>query len=153
MNHMIIFPMDGFLDELACYNFLLEALHPDGLVCPNGHALPSGQGPHDRHRWPVLDYRCRECGSVFNLFTSTVLTGSRYRCSTWVLILRGIAQGTPTAHLANELGLDRSNLLERRHQLQALVFERFSPLRASKRDRGGIRRTLSERGRKGCASP
>ena len=44
-----------------------------------------------------------------------------------VLILRGIAQGVPTAHLAQELGIDRTHLLERRHEIQKLIEQRFPP--------------------------
>jgi hypothetical protein len=35
-----------------------------------------------------------------------------------VLIVRGFAQGVPTAQLARELGCDRSELLALRHRLQ-----------------------------------
>ena len=52
--------------------FLRRALHPDGLACPHGHRLPPNQAPRDRHRAPIMDYRCRTCGSVFNLFTNTL---------------------------------------------------------------------------------
>lgn len=130
---MLLFPLDEVLDDQACYDFLLRTLHPDGLHCPSGHALPRGQAPHDRHRAPILDYRCRTCGAVFNLFTGTVWAKSRYRCATIVQILRGIAQGVPTKHLAEELGIDRGQLLERRHQLQALLEQRLSPLRTAAR--------------------
>jgi transposase-like protein len=126
---MMQFPLDEVLDEQACYDFLLRTLHPDGLYCPSGHPLPSHPAPHDRHRAPILDYRCRNCGAVFNLFTGTIWSKTRYRCSTIVQILRGIAQGTPTNHLAAELGIDRGHLLERRHHIQALVAQRLSPLR------------------------
>ena len=127
---MMQFPLDTLLDEQACYDFLLQLLHPNGLACPQGHPLPRAQAPHDRHRAPIMDYRCRRCGAVFNLFTGTLWSKSRYRCSTIVQILRGIAQGTPTKHLAAELHLDRGHLLERRHQIQALLARRLSPPRA-----------------------
>jgi transposase-like protein len=125
---MLQFPLDNLLDEQACYDFLLRVLHPDGLCCPHGHRLPADQAAHDRHRAPILDYRCRTCGAVFNLFTGTIWAKSRYRCATIVQILRGIAQGLPTKHLAAELGIDRGHLLERRHHIQALVAQRLSPL-------------------------
>src|SRR5262245_60033245 len=149
---MLIFPLDGLLDEQACYDWLLETLHPNGLVCPNGHGLPETQKAHDRHRVPVLDYRCRECGAVYNLFTSTVLKGIRWPCSTVVLMLRGFAHGTPTNHLAQELGIDRIQLLEWRHRVQALLEERLSPLGAvGCGDRG--RRVVPERGRERPPTP
>jgi len=124
---MMLFPLNTLLDEQAWYDFLLRILHPNGLACPYGHLLPLEQAPHDRHRTPIMDYRCRSCGAVFNLFTNTLFSKTRYRCSTIVLILRGIAQGTPTKHLANELGIDRGHLLERRHAIQAVLARRLSP--------------------------
>ncbi len=130
---MLQFPLDELLDEQACHDFLLRVLHPDGLHCPHGHPLPSDQAAHDRHRAPILDSRCRTCGAVFNLFTGTIWAKSRYPCSTIVQILRGIAQGVPTRHLAAELGLDRGHLLARRHQIQGLVAQQLSPLAAAPR--------------------
>jgi transposase-like protein len=127
---MLRFPIHELLDERRCYEYLLKVLHPEGLHCPHGHRLPEGQHPHDRHRDPLVDYRCRECGAVFNLFTGTLWSGSRYPCSQIVLLLRGVAQGVPTQHLAEELGIDRSQLLERRHEIQALIEQRLSPLSA-----------------------
>jgi hypothetical protein len=67
----MLFSIDDLLDEAACYRLLLTALHPEGLHCPKRHALPPDQAPHDRHREPVVDYRCRTCGKVFNVFTGT----------------------------------------------------------------------------------
>jgi len=125
---MLIFPIDELMDEQACYDFLLKVLHPKGLHCPKGHRLPKDQAPHDRHRTPIFDYRCRRCGTVYNLFTRTIWSKSRYSCKTIVLIMRGIAQGTPTQHLAQELDLDRSHLLKRRPVIQTLIEQRLSPL-------------------------
>jgi transposase-like protein len=77
---------------------------------------------HRRRRPPVLDHRCGHCGRVFNAFTNTTLHGVKRRPSELVLIVRGIAQGVPTAQLARELGCDRSELLNLRHRFQDLAF-------------------------------
>ena len=132
---MLLFPIQEMMDEQKCYNYLLRVLHPDGLKCPRGPPLPSDQQPHDRHREPIVDYRCRECGAVFNIFTGTIWQGSRYTCVQIILILRGIAQGVPTEHLAEELGIDRSHLLEKRHEIQQLIEQRLSPLSIGRRRR------------------
>jgi transposase-like protein len=118
---VITFPINDLLDEQACYQFLLKHLHPEGLRCPEGHPLAPNAAPHDRHRAPIFDYRCRTCGRVFNLFTGTPWQKTHYRCSQIVFILRGFGQGTPTLHLARELGIDRGTLLERRHRMQGLL--------------------------------
>ena len=76
---MIRFPLTDLLDPQECYAYLMGILHPDGLRCPSGHPLPADQAPHDRHRRPVQDYRCRMCGRVFNLFAGTVWNGRTAR--------------------------------------------------------------------------
>jgi transposase len=115
------FPIGDLLDDEACYHRLLSWIHPGGLTCPDCHhhdPLPI----HRRHREPVLDDRCGRCGRVFNAVTGTALQGLPYRPSTILLILRGIAQGVPTAQWARELNCDRGHLLARRHQLQDLAY-------------------------------
>ena len=135
---MMTFPIQDLMDEQKSYDYLLKVLHPNGLKCPAGHPVPVGQKAHDRHRAPVFDYRCRVCGTVFNAFTDTVWRRSRYTCVQRVLILRGIAQGVPTEHLADELGIDRSHLLDKRHEIQQLLEQHLSPL-APVRPAGGSR--------------
>ena len=111
------FPITELMDEEACYQKLLNWLHPDGLVCPRCGAR-DGLGVHRRHRAPILDYRCQTCRRVFNAFTGTALQGSRRSVVELMLILRGVAQGVPTAQLARELECDRKELLTLRHRLQ-----------------------------------
>ena len=128
---MMRFPITELLSEQECYCFLLKILHPDGLCCPKGHPLPAFQCPHMQDRAPVVDYRCRECGSVFNVFSNTIWAGTHYSCPKIVLILRGFVQGTPTLQLADELECDYGILLGYRHKMQksALLNLNTSPLR------------------------
>jgi rubredoxin len=112
------FPIVDLMDEQACYDWLVKSLHPKGLCCPDcGEA--KDLGVHRRHRDPILDWRCKHCGHVFNAFSGTVFQATQRSSSKLVLILRGIAQGMPTAQLARELKCSRWHLLELRHQLQA----------------------------------
>ena len=105
------FPIQSFMDEDACFRFLLGLFHPEGLHCPRCQAQ-DGFAIHRYVREPVLDYRCTACGRVFNAWTGTVFQGTHYRPSTLILIIRGFAQGVSTAQLARELGCSRRNLLE-----------------------------------------
>jgi transposase-like protein len=111
------FPVRDCMDESACYEKLKGLLHPGGFRCPRCRNA-GGIGVHRYRREHVPDHRCDGCGRVFNLFTQTRLEGIRRDPSEIVLILRGIAQGTPTAKLARELGCDRTALLKLRHQIQ-----------------------------------
>lgn len=91
------FPIAHLMDERACYNELLGWLHPLGLACPRCHRRV--RWVHRYYRDPVLDYRCKGCGKVYNAFTGTVFAKTRRRPSELVLILRGISTATPTARL------------------------------------------------------
>lgn len=116
------FPIGDLMDESACYDFLVDLLHPDGLACPRcgdrDHLTV-----HRRDRAPILAYRCTACRRISTAFTGTALQGTKRRPIELVLILRGIAQGASTARLARELGCSRPELLGFRHRLQEFGFE------------------------------
>jgi len=111
------FSLIDYLDEDACYTQLVALFHPDGLACPRC-GVRQHLGIHRRHRAPVVDFQCGECGRVFNVFTGTALQGTHRPPSQVLMILHGITQGTPTAKMARELGCDRKELLTLRHRLQ-----------------------------------
>jgi hypothetical protein len=117
---MIQFPIVDLLDEQKCYEFLLGTLHPNGLGCSRCGKPVADARVHRRDRAPVLYYRC-PCGRIYNAFAGTVWQGTHHPCSTIVRILQGISQGVSTKHLAEELGIDRVHLLQRRHRLQGLA--------------------------------
>ena len=147
---MILFPIHELLDEQRCYDYLLEVLYPEGLHCPNGHPLPTEQAPHDRHRDPIFSYKCRLCGAVHNLFTDTIWNGTRYSCATIISIMRGVVQGIPTEHLAEEIGIDCSHLLELRHEIQKLAMLSLpaSPLSDTHTESDEMYQNAGEKGHK-----
>ena len=114
---MMDFPIDDLMDEDACYRWLIDLLHPGGLCCPRCGGTDAFV--HRYTREPLLDYRCKGCGAVYNAFTGTDGHKTHFRPGQVVLILRGFAQGRSTAGLARELGCSRGHLLERRHRMQA----------------------------------
>ena len=116
------FPITELMGTDACYAKLVEWLHPDGLACPRCRK-GDRMRVHRSRRPPVLDYRCGHCGRVFNAFAGTALHGAKRSPVQLALIVRGFAQGVPTAQLARELGCDRSELLNLRHRLQDLAFQ------------------------------
>lgn len=115
---MLQFPLQDLLNEEDSYQWLLKHLHPNGLHCPNGHPLPEGQAPHDRQREPLVKYRCRSCGAVYNIFSGTIWRKTHLDCRIVVLLLRGFTKGATSQMLADELGLSYKTVLKWRHRVQ-----------------------------------
>jgi hypothetical protein len=117
---MIDFPIDELLDDSLCTRWLEPHLHPNGLICPHcGHSerrLFRAQG-----HFPA--YRCRARDGYYTLLTGTVFAKTRQRPATLVLLRRGLAKGEPTARLARELGLSRTQLHTLRQRIQANLNE------------------------------
>jgi transposase-like protein len=111
------FPISSLMDEQACYDWLVRHLHPPGLACPDCRSQELSV--HRRQRAPILDYRCRGCGAVFNAFSRSVFHKTSRKPSELILTVRGIVQGQSTSQLARELSRDRGGLLNLRHRLQA----------------------------------
>ena len=113
------FPIIDLMDQEGCRQKLFDLLHPEGFVCPRCGAH-DGLNIHRRQKdSPVIDYRCKACRRVFNMFTDTLWQGTHLSPAQILLILRGIAQGVPTAKLAREVGISRQHLLRLRHAIQA----------------------------------
>ena len=111
------FSLIDYPDEAACYTKLVELLHPAGLACPRCGERQH-LGIHRRHCELRVGLQCGGCARVFNAWPGTSLQGTHRRPSQLLMILRGVAQGTPTAQMARELGCDRKELLALRHRLQ-----------------------------------
>lgn len=155
------FPIIDLMDQEGCRQKLFDLLHPEGSACPRCGAC-EGLNVHRRHPdSPVIDYRCKECRRVFNMFTGTSWQGTHLSPAKILLILRGIAQGTTTAKLAREVGISRQHLLILRHKIQARALDAAdrSPLpddqtEADEMDQNaGEKRCSTHRPRRSAASP
>ncbi len=112
------FPINDLMDENACYQFLIDIFHPQGLHCPRCQTQ-EGLQIQNYYREPILNYRCTQCRRVFNAWTGTLFQGTHWRPTQRVLILRGFTPGVSTAQLARELSCSRRPLLDLRHKFQA----------------------------------
>ena len=150
---MMDFPMARVIDENACYEWLVELLHPDGLCCPRGHPV-SMAGVHKRHRAPLLVYQCNgpDCRAVYTAFTGTMWQNAQWCPAQIVQLLQGVSQGKSSAQISREIGKHREYVMARRHQLQGNAYDAL-PL--SPPVRSGFRsgRDVPERGRERHAAP
>jgi hypothetical protein len=117
---MIRFSTLELMDEQKCYDYLVRILLPEGLRCPECETPVEQSKVHRHDRVPMVYFRC-PCARIYNALAGTLWQGTHHSCCVIVRILQGFAQGTPTLHLAQKLGIDRKHLLERRHLIQALA--------------------------------
>ncbi len=63
-------------------------------------------------------YRCKDCKSLYNLYTGTVFEQRQLRPQQAVLLIRGVLKGEPSAVLATELELNYVTVLQLRRKIQ-----------------------------------
>ena len=121
------FPIHSLIDEEQAETWVLTHFHPEGLYCPNCQASVSEARNFRKTATSGLQvYRCKQCESLYNLYSGTVFAGTQFRPSQVVLLLRGVCQGVSSAQLARELGISRQTILSIRRKLQSSA-ERIQP--------------------------
>jgi transposase-like protein len=114
------YAIDNLLDEDKCYAHLVEYFHNGHLRCCSCQG--TNYHVHQSRRRPVLQYKCRDCHSYFNVFSGTAFQGTHWSCSKVVMILRGFLKGESTLAMSEEMGLGYRNLLYLRHRLMSNAF-------------------------------
>ena len=115
----MIFPITKLLDDQSSEIWLLRHLHPKGLRCPTCQAsLKQARKFRTAQRTHLTDYRCNDCGSVYNLYTGTVFAHKQLRPQQVVMLLRGICKGEPSTTLAEENDVSWRTVHELRRVLQ-----------------------------------
>lgn len=66
----------GFLDEVACRQFILSSLHPDGARCPRCRAPLSKR--RNAAFWDGRRVKCSHCRKEFTALTETLLSGCHW---------------------------------------------------------------------------
>jgi transposase-like protein len=115
----MIFPISDLLSISESTAWLEQHFHPEGLGCPQCGAVRA-QARHFRTtRRGLADWRCRQCHTVFNVYTGTIFEKSGWSPVKAVLLIRGVCKGETSQGLAAELGVSRTTVLLMRGRLQA----------------------------------
>lgn len=113
------FPIIDILDHERSIQWITKYFHSKGFGCPSCGASVKQARPFRRtRRSQLIVYRCRHCGTAYNLYTGTVFQQHPLTPRQVVLLMRGFCKGEPTTVLAAELGLDYKVVLELRHAVQ-----------------------------------
>ena|SRR5580765_6943888 len=115
----MIFPITDLLDEVSSSQWITQYFHPQGFGCPDcKRGIEHGRVFRHSKRG-LVDYRCKHCDRVYNLYSGTVFVGCGLSARQTVLLLRGVCKGESSATLAEELGVCRSTVHLLRQKVQA----------------------------------
>jgi hypothetical protein len=107
------FPITNLLSPEQSEQWLLEHFHSEGLKrrwctssveCANIFCIT--------RKSKLKVYRCRDCQSLYNLYSGTIFHQRQLRAQQAVLLIRGVLKGEPSDILAVELGLNYLTVLQ-----------------------------------------
>jgi hypothetical protein len=114
------FPITELLDYHNSVEWIVRHFHPDGFKCPTCQKpLDGSRTFRQTKRSELLVYRCRDCGTAYNLYSGTIFQQTHLTPMQVVLLMRGFCKGESSKVLSAELKLDYKTVLVLRHAVQA----------------------------------
>jgi len=144
------FPICNLLSPEQSEQWLLDHFHPEGLKCPYCQSPVERAGVFRVTRKSELKvYRCKDCQSIYNLYTGTVFQQRQIRPQQAVLLIRGVLKGEPSDVLSRELELDYVTVLQLRRKLQdhAQLLQAEEPLPDFEAESDELFQNAGEKGR------
>jgi len=121
--------LSALLDDAKCFDLIRQHRWPDGARCPScdsGHVVRNGwdDARHARQRW-----LCKGCKARFDDLTGTVLAGHHQPLRVWVLCLYFMGLNLSNRQIAQELGLNVSDVHAMTEQLRGGLVAKAPPVR------------------------
>jgi transposase-like protein len=100
----------ALLDEAKCFELVRQHRWPEGVRCPGcGRAAVIRNG-HDETQPHRQRYLCKACRGRFDDLTGTALAGHHQPLRVWVLCLYLMGLNLSNRQIAEELGLNGSDV-------------------------------------------
>lgn len=116
------FPITDLLSLTESTQWILDYFYPQGLKCPKcGDAAANAYVFRITKKSQLTVYRCRECNTVYNLYTNTIFQQCHLTPQQVILFLRGVLKGEATITLAAELKVSPQTILNLRRDLHDTV--------------------------------
>jgi transposase-like protein len=121
--------LSALIDDAKCFALVRQHRWPEGVRCPacgSGSVVRDGFDETQAHR---QRYWCKTCVGRFDDLTGTVLAGHHQPLRVWVLCLYLMGLNLSTRQIAQELGLDRSDVQAMAEQLRRGLVAKTPPVR------------------------
>jgi transposase-like protein len=120
--------LSALIDDAKCFALVRQHRWPEGVHCPAcGGTSVVRDGCDDRqvHR---QRYRCKGCAGRFDDLTGTVLAGHHQPLRVWVLCLYFMGLNLSNRQIAQELGLNGSDVQAMTEQLRRGLVAKAAPV-------------------------
>src|SRR5919199_3979641 len=121
--------LSALLDDAKCFAFVRQRRWPEGVRCPccdSGAVIRNGCDDTQPHR---QRYRCKACAGRFDDLTGTALAGHHQPLRVWVLCLYFMGLNLSNRQIAEELGLNASDVQVMTEQLRGGLVVKAAPVR------------------------
>ena len=121
--------LSALIDDAKCFALVRQHRWPEGVHCPacgSGTVVRDGFDETQAHR---QRYRCKACTGRFDDLTGTVLAGHHQPLRVWVLCLYFMGLNLSNRQIAQELGLDGSDVQAMTEQLRRGLVAKIAPVR------------------------
>src|SRR5438309_7723284 len=102
--------LSSLIDDAKCYELIRRHRWPEGVRCPTCGSAAVARHGRDDARPGRQRYRCARCGARFDDLTGTVLAGHHQPLRVWVLCLYLMGLNLSNRQIAQELGLNDSDV-------------------------------------------
>jgi transposase-like protein len=100
----------NLIDDSQCYQTVRELRWPDGAECPDCQSTQVTKRGFDDTESARQRYECMDCHRRFDDLTDTIFAGHHQPLKVWVLCLYFMGLNLSNEQIANELGVDRSDV-------------------------------------------
>jgi transposase-like protein len=111
--------LSALIDDAKCFALVRQLRWPEGVRCPGCDSATVVRGGYDDSQPHRRRYRCKACAGRFDDLTGTVLAGRHQPLRVWVLCLYFMGLNLSNRQIAQELGLDRSDVQAMAEQLRS----------------------------------
>src|SRR3954447_5238453 len=102
--------LSSLIDDAKCFELVRQHRWPEGARCPGCDSAVVIRNGHDEGQRPRQRYLCKACHGRFDDLSGTVLAGHHQPLRVWVLCLDLMGLNLSNRQIAEELGLDASDV-------------------------------------------
>ena len=102
--------LSALLDDAKCFELVRQHRWPDGVRCPGCDSATVNRNGRDETQPHRQRYLCKACHGRFDDLTNTVLAGHHQPLRVWVLCLYLMGLNLSNRQIAEELGLNDSDV-------------------------------------------